>query len=64
MYNPQYLERPYVVVLNKIDLPKVHLNSLIWVKTSSCFLPSFSDVILYSKQYHENLISYLICQVF
>ncbi len=23
MYNPQYLERPYVVVLNKIDLPKV-----------------------------------------
>uniref|UniRef100_A0A0D9W080 OBG-type G domain-containing protein n=1 Tax=Leersia perrieri TaxID=77586 RepID=A0A0D9W080_9ORYZ len=22
MYNPQYLERPYVVVLNKIDLPK------------------------------------------
>ena len=29
MYNPQYLERPYVVVLNKIDLPKVHFNSLI-----------------------------------
>ncbi|CAO2174034.1 unnamed protein product [Urochloa humidicola] len=26
MYNPQYLEQPYVVVLNKIDLPKVHLN--------------------------------------
>nr|CAB3492855.1 unnamed protein product [Digitaria exilis] len=24
MYNPQYLERPYVVVLNKIDLPKAH----------------------------------------
>lgn len=23
MYNPDYLERPYVVVLNKIDLPKV-----------------------------------------
>ncbi|KAG6785728.1 hypothetical protein POTOM_007309 [Populus tomentosa] len=22
MYNPEYLERPYVVVLNKIDLPK------------------------------------------
>ncbi|GJN23000.1 hypothetical protein PR202_gb10614 [Eleusine coracana subsp. coracana] len=30
MYNPQYLERPYVVVLNKIDLPKAHdrLSSL------------------------------------
>jgi hypothetical protein len=30
MYNPEYLERPYVVVLNKIDLPKVHFtfNSL------------------------------------
>ncbi|CAA6662755.1 unnamed protein product [Spirodela intermedia] len=23
MYNPSYLERPYIVVLNKIDLPKV-----------------------------------------
>lgn len=23
MYNPNYLERPYVVVLNKIDLPEV-----------------------------------------
>ncbi|PPD88867.1 hypothetical protein GOBAR_DD14188 [Gossypium barbadense] len=23
MYNPNYLERPYVVVLNKIDLPKI-----------------------------------------
>ena len=23
MYNPEYLERPYVVVLNKIDLPEV-----------------------------------------
>jgi len=23
MYNPDYLERPYVVVLNKIDLPQV-----------------------------------------
>ncbi|KAJ6736325.1 DEVELOPMENTALLY REGULATED GTP-BINDING PROTEIN-RELATED [Salix viminalis] len=22
MYNPEYLERPYVVVLNKIDLPE------------------------------------------
>ncbi|KAL6894265.1 hypothetical protein ACP4OV_008363 [Aristida adscensionis] len=31
MYNPQYLERPYVVVLNKIDLPKAHdrLSSLV-----------------------------------
>ncbi|EER93277.1 probable GTP-binding protein OBGC2 [Sorghum bicolor] len=30
MYNPQYLERPYVVVLNKIDLPKANdrLSSL------------------------------------
>lgn len=30
MYNPQYLERPYVVVLNKIDLPKAQdrLSSL------------------------------------
>ncbi|CAJ2675698.1 unnamed protein product [Trifolium pratense] len=23
MYNPEYLERPYIVVLNKIDLPEV-----------------------------------------
>lgn len=23
MYNPNYLERPYVVVLNKTDLPEV-----------------------------------------
>lgn len=23
MYNPDYLERPYIVVLNKIDLPEV-----------------------------------------
>lgn len=23
MYNPDYLERPYIVVLNKIDIPKV-----------------------------------------
>ena len=23
MYNPNYLERPYIVVLNKIDLPAV-----------------------------------------
>ena len=23
MYNPEYLERPYVVVLNKIDKPEV-----------------------------------------
>lgn len=23
MYNPEYLERPYIVVLNKIDLPQV-----------------------------------------
>lgn len=23
MYNPKYLERPYIVVLNKIDLPEV-----------------------------------------
>jgi hypothetical protein len=23
MYNPNYLERPYIVVLNKIDLPEV-----------------------------------------
>lgn len=23
MYNPEYLERPYIVVLNKIDLPGV-----------------------------------------
>ncbi|CAL4927854.1 unnamed protein product [Urochloa decumbens] len=39
MYNPQYLERPYVVVLNKIDLPKVHFNfkSL----TSNYCLPYF-----------------------
>uniref|UniRef100_A0ACD5WCX1 Uncharacterized protein n=1 Tax=Avena sativa TaxID=4498 RepID=A0ACD5WCX1_AVESA len=30
MYNPKYLERPYVVVLNKIDLPKAQdrLSSL------------------------------------
>jgi GTPase involved in cell partitioning and DNA repair len=28
MYNPQYLERPYVVVLNKIDLPKVFFSYL------------------------------------
>ena len=27
MYNPKYLERPYVVVLNKIDLPKVQFHS-------------------------------------
>ncbi|KAJ8772590.1 hypothetical protein K2173_027767 [Erythroxylum novogranatense] len=24
MYNPEYLERPYIVVLNKIDLPEAH----------------------------------------
>ncbi|XP_010271528.1 PREDICTED: probable GTP-binding protein OBGC2 isoform X2 [Nelumbo nucifera] len=31
MYNPEYLERPYVVVLNKIDLPQAmdRLSSLI-----------------------------------
>lgn len=23
MYNPDYLERPYIVVLNKIDIPRV-----------------------------------------
>lgn len=23
MYNPDYLERPFIVVLNKIDLPEV-----------------------------------------
>lgn len=23
MYNPEYLERPYIVVLNKIDIPEV-----------------------------------------
>lgn len=29
MYNPNYLERPYIVVLNKVDIPKVCvLNSL------------------------------------
>jgi GTPase involved in cell partitioning and DNA repair len=27
MYNPKYLERPYVVVLNKIDLPKVQFHA-------------------------------------
>ncbi|KAF8410534.1 hypothetical protein HHK36_003065 [Tetracentron sinense] len=25
MYNPDYLERPYIVVLNKIDLPEIHI---------------------------------------
>ncbi|KAF9619248.1 hypothetical protein IFM89_005802 [Coptis chinensis] len=31
MYNPEYLERPYIVVLNKIDLPeaRVRLPSLV-----------------------------------
>ncbi|KAJ0750862.1 putative P-loop containing nucleoside triphosphate hydrolase [Helianthus annuus] len=27
MYNPEYLERPYVVVLNKIDIPEA-MNKL------------------------------------
>lgn len=32
MYNPNYLGRPYVVVLNKIDLPKVFVQNfpLFW----------------------------------
>ncbi|KAG2545202.1 hypothetical protein PVAP13_9KG414903 [Panicum virgatum] len=30
MYYPQYLERPYVVVLNKIDLPKHIIGLLPW----------------------------------
>lgn len=24
MYNPNYLQRPYIVVLNKIDVPEVY----------------------------------------
>lgn len=35
MYNPEYLERPYVVVLNKIDLPEVcsfFLPPSLWFK--------------------------------
>ena len=36
MYNPAYLERPYVVVLNKIDLPEVcSVGANMWVK---CYL--------------------------
>lgn len=36
MYNPAYLERPYVVVLNKIDLPEVcSVAANMWVK---CYL--------------------------
>lgn len=35
MYNPDYLERPYVVVLNKIDLPQ-----------ASDRLPSLTEEIL------------------
>jgi len=36
MYNPAYLERPYVVVLNKIDLPEVcRVAANMWVK---CYL--------------------------
>ncbi|XP_038983268.1 probable GTP-binding protein OBGC2 [Phoenix dactylifera] len=29
MYNPDYLQRPYMVVLNKIDLPEVHSSSML-----------------------------------
>lgn len=28
MYNPDYLERPSVVVLNKIDIPEVSITIL------------------------------------
>ncbi|KAL5975079.1 hypothetical protein ACLOJK_031755 [Asimina triloba] len=39
MYNPEYLERPYVVVLNKIDLPEARdrLPSLVHeISTMGC----------------------------
>lgn len=36
MYNPEYLDRPYVVILNKIDLPEVcGIGASMWV---TCYL--------------------------
>lgn len=38
MYNPSYLERPYIVVLNKIDLPEVPAVYLKLMPPSCCIV--------------------------
>lgn len=43
MYNPDYLERPFIVVLNKIDLPEVS-----GIFFSFLFLNCFSVLVLRS----------------
>lgn len=54
MYNPDYLERPYIVVLNKIDLPEVcgsgFLFQFFWSLVVLLSLYEFPDLI--------NLVSY------
>ena len=54
MYNPNYLERPYVVVLNKIDLPEVGCLVIE-------LLSSLREFVLSARVMY---ITWLICHVF
>ncbi|KAJ1701172.1 hypothetical protein LUZ63_000951 [Rhynchospora breviuscula] len=59
MYNPNYLERPYIVVLNKIDVTEAYerLQSLIQeISSIGCseYTDSSEDVRIENSEYEEN----------
>ncbi|KQK12667.1 probable GTP-binding protein OBGC2 [Brachypodium distachyon] len=57
MYNPKYLERPYVVVLNKIDLPKAQdRSSSLAFEISSVGCEEVHDKHASNDKINENLI--------